>query len=90
MALKEATLPLILYRKVETIEHVIVRTLCYISIPCFITFSASAIPTPFFIFNVFSTLYLYPGCHKMYPTLNSTCMEILTKSCPQKMSAHLI
>ena len=52
MALNEATLPLILYRKVKTIEHVIVKTLCHISIPCFITFSASAIPTPFLIFNV--------------------------------------
>ena len=47
MALNEATLHLILYRKVKTIEHVIVRTLCHISIPCFITFSASAMPTPF-------------------------------------------
>ena len=52
MALNEATLPLILYCKVKTIEHVIVRTLCHISILCFIAFSASAIPTPFFIFNV--------------------------------------
>ena len=47
MALNEATLPLILYRKVKTIKHVIVKTLCHISIPCFITSSASAIPTPF-------------------------------------------
>ena len=46
MALNEATLPLI--------EHVIVRTSCHIfNIPCFTTCSASAIPTPFFIFNVF-------------------------------------
>ena len=57
MALNEATLPLILYPKVKTIEHVIVRTLCHISIPCFITFSASAIPTAFFTFNVFSIMY---------------------------------
>ena len=53
MALNEATLPLILYCELKTIEHVIMRTSCHISIPCFITFSASAIPTPFFIFNVF-------------------------------------
>ena len=54
MALNEATLPLILYRKVKNIEHVIiiVRTSCHISLLCFIAFSASAIPTPFFIFNV--------------------------------------
>ena len=49
MALNEATLPLILYRKVKNIEHVIiVRTTCHIS--CFFTFLASAIPTPFFFF----------------------------------------
>ena len=55
MALKVATLPLILYRKLKNIEHVIiVRTTCHIS--CFITFLASAIPSAFFIFNVFSTL----------------------------------
>ena len=47
MALNEATLPLILYRRAKTSEHVNVRTSCHISIPCFITFSASAIPTPF-------------------------------------------
>ena len=58
MALNEATLPLILYRKVKTIEHVIVRTSCHIFIPCSITFSASAIPTSFF---VFSTLYVCNG-----------------------------
>ena len=52
VALKEATLPLILYHKVKNIEHVIVGTLCrsHFYIPCFITFSASAIPTPFFNF----------------------------------------
>ena len=55
MALNEATLSLILYRKVKNIEHVIiVRTTCHIS--CFITFLASAIPTPFFIKNFFCTL----------------------------------
>ena len=52
MALIEATLSL--YRKTnsKTSEHVIVivRTSCHISIPCFITFSASAIPTPFLFF----------------------------------------
>ena len=51
MALNEATLPLILYHKVKNIEHVIIVRTCHIS--CFITFLASAIPTPFFIFNVF-------------------------------------
>ena len=63
MALNETTLPLILYRKVKTIsDHVIVRTSCHISMPCFIPFSASAIPTPFFIFNVFSTFILIYVC----------------------------
>ena len=50
MALNETTLPLILYRKVKTIDHVIVRTSSHTSMPCFIPFSASGIPTPFFIF----------------------------------------
>ena len=59
MALNEAKLPLILYRKVKTIEHVIVRTSCHISIPCLISFSASAIPTLFsFKFNVFCILVI--------------------------------
>ena len=60
MALNEATLPLILYRKVKTIEHVhvIVRTLCHISIPCFITFSASAIPTPFSFLMFFNNIIM--------------------------------
>ena len=55
MALNETTLPLILYRKVKTIDHVIVRTSCHISMPCVIPFSASAIPTPF---NVFYNLFM--------------------------------
>ena len=56
MALNEAKLPLILYHEVKTIEHVIMRTLCHFSIVTLIHyFSASAIPTPFLIFNVFST-----------------------------------
>ena len=49
MALNEATFPLILYRKVKTIEYGIVRTSCQISIPCFVTFSASA-AVPFLLF----------------------------------------
>ena len=55
MALNEATFPLILCRKAKTSEHVIVRTSCHIFIPCFITFSASAIPT-FFSFLMFFLL----------------------------------
>ena len=46
MTLNEATLPLLLYRKV------IVRTSRHISIPCFITFSASA-AVPFLLFLSF-------------------------------------
>ena len=61
MALNEATLTLILYCKVKNIEYVIiVRTTSHIS--CFITFLASAIPTPFFILNFFNYsnwVYLY-------------------------------
>ena len=63
MALNEATLPLILYRKAKTSEHVIVRTSCHISISCFITCSASAIPIPFFNFNVF--VYALPLCPRL-------------------------
>ena len=44
-ALNEATLPLILYRKVKTIEYVILRTSCHISIPCLILFR----PVPFLL-----------------------------------------
>ena len=55
-ALNEATLLLILYRKVKNIEHVIiVRTTCHIS--CFITFLASAIPTAFLMF--FLLVYIH-------------------------------
>ena len=63
MALNEATLPLILYRKAKTSEHAIVRTSCHISIPCFITFLASAIPIySFFHFNVFFLLVQSMEC----------------------------
>ena len=70
MALNEATLPLILYREIKTIDHVIVRTSCHISIPCFITFSASAIPTPFFIFNVFIIQIVICQCTYIYTIHN--------------------
>ena len=68
MALNEATLPLTLYRKVKTIEHLIVRTSRHISIPCFIIFSASAIPTPFFIFKTNTSVH---ACMHDQPTIHN-------------------
>ena len=55
MALNEATLPLILYRKVKPMVIVsqCENIMSHFYIPCFIPFSASAIPTPFFIFHFF-------------------------------------
>ena len=49
-------------------------------IPCFIPFSASAIPTPLFIFNVFSTCYINDmQCHKIdinYAMCTNYCISV--------------
>ena len=102
MALNEATLPLslILYWKVKNIEQaIIVRTTCHIS--CFITFLASAIPTAFFIFNVFFYLFMpffnfhsidYIGC--MHEPSAQGCsihgMPCLQNDFHERVSQHLV
>ena len=55
MALIEATLPLILYRKVKFIEHVIMRTSCHISI---YLVSLLLRPAPFLLFFSFLMFFI--------------------------------
>ena len=73
MALNEAILPLILYRKAKTSEHVNVRTSCHISRPCFITFSASA-AVPFLLL-----LILFLLVHALFLQHRLGCMGLVPK-----------
>ena len=71
MALNVATLPLVLCRQVKTIKHGSVTiNIVHLPILCFLNF-CSAVPTPFFISNDFSTCVssserklFCPSCHK--------------------------